>query len=330
MKARLLLPILFGTLFAFPANAGTYSSLDPGYVQAVYAVSSAPLTSFTFAPNGDIWAVQNSPGALIRFDSHSTQSVHGTQVHPISQSAPTAGFWGVTSHPDGRLYLVSNSLGIADMSTGSLLSTDNFCSSLQLAGLQLAACPVPPYHLALVGNNGFLDFDPVSLSCVDVGAGTNSDVSYDVNGDAAVFHTYTGALCCPPRTYTINTLTGLGPNLQSLGLGVMSMSFSSIATGVAVLDGMHQVIAVFEDGTVLDVDLPGKTQRVFASGGFPNAYGTPGGLVRKGPDGALYVLQAGTHYDDGTVTSDFSIVRISQKVVATESTTWGRIKGAYR
>jgi hypothetical protein len=333
MKARLLLPILALAFFVLPAHAGTYAFLDPGYKQEVYAVSANALTGFTFAPNGNIWAVQNSPNALIRFDSHSTHEVFGTSVHPIFQSAalgpsaPIAPFWGVTSHPDGRLYLGSAiAVGIADMSTGDLLQVGSLCG-----GYQLAVDPLLPNHLTSVGNGQVIDIDPASLACTVIESSLSlyfSDVSYDLDGGLAIGQSITQEFCCPLHDVTSYSLTGFGPNYALLSNVAVRIPFS--ANGIAVFDGMHHVIAALEDGSLIEADLPDNTSRLFASGGFPNNYDRPGGLVRKGPDGALYVLQAGTHYDDGTVSPSFSIVRISQKEIATQPTTWGKVKAAYR
>jgi len=332
LRARLLLLILSLAVTALPASAGTYAFLDPAYKQEVYAVSPKALTSFTFAPNGDIWAVQNSPNALIRFDSHSTQEVFGTSVHPIvrtaalTPTAPIGPFQGIASHPDGRLYLASGyEFGIADMTTGDMLQEDLICG-----GFQLAVNPVSS-HLTSVGNGEIVDFDPASLTCTVIGSALSlnfSDASYDLDGGLAIGQSIYQEVCCPEHGQTTYNLMGLGPNYALLpGVSVV-LPFN--ANGLAVFDGMHHVIAALSDGSLYEADLPGGTSRLFASGGFPNSDYTPGGLVRKGPDGALYVLLPGAHYDDGTVTSDFSIVRISQREIATKATTWGRIKGEYR
>ena len=64
------------------------------------------------------------------------------------------------------------------------------------------------------------------------------------------------------------------------------------------------------DGTMTRFDFPADdytqapVQSVFASGGFR------GDLSQVGADGCLYVTQDGTRYDDGTVTSDDSLVQI--------------------
>src|SRR5262245_3246899 len=87
MKARLVLLIFAAAISPASAGSAPYSYLAPGYVQQVYAVSPTAITSFAFAPNGDIWAVRQSPNALIRFDSHTTQVIHETELHPIIQTA---------------------------------------------------------------------------------------------------------------------------------------------------------------------------------------------------------------------------------------------------
>jgi hypothetical protein len=64
------------------------------------------------------------------------------------------------------------------------------------------------------------------------------------------------------------------------------------------------------DGTITRYDFPGDdytqtpTQSLLAAGGFR------GDLSQVGPDGCLYVTQAGTRFDDGTVGSTNSLVRI--------------------
>jgi DNA-binding beta-propeller fold protein YncE len=58
------------------------------------------------------------------------------------------------------------------------------------------------------------------------------------------------------------------------------------------------------DGTISRINADGTTQ-LFASGGFR------GDLSFVGPDGAWYISQAGTRYEDGTTSGLNSIVRIS-------------------
>src|SRR5439155_13746618 len=93
---------------------------------------------------------------------------------------------------------------------------------------------------------------------------------------------------------------------------VRNIPLASIPSGIA----FHSAPSAFAvtnntDGTMTRLDFPSNDysqaplQSVFADGGFP------GNLMHVGPDAALYVTQAGTRFDDGTITTDSSIARIA-------------------
>lgn len=327
MKARLVLPVLFVAFAPVAASAGTFSYLDPNYVQEVYAVNVGPITSLAFAPNGDVWAVQTSPNALIRFDSQATTVVNGTRVHPIVATVPLpapAFYQGIANHPDGSLYVTGGPIVRADASSGSVVSTGD-C----VAGEQLAADPTAPNHLLGVGLGLHVDVDPASLACQDVGGLPDLMNDFD-----AVFD---------PTSHDLLTVLAYKAYdwpVEHYDYYVSRTNAGWVAQlpaqpgGIAVLDGLRQVIVTLQDGTIDQLDLIGADQThkatpvAFATGGFPSPYAGP--IVRRGPDGSLFVIQAGTRYDDGTETPEYSIVRISPKEVRTEATTWGKLKAAYR
>src|SRR5262245_48771743 len=199
--------------------------------------------------------------------------------------------------------------------------------------LQLAASPVAPNHLESVGNGTISDIDPSSLACSLAGGALSlnfTDVSYGPDGNMVMTRIYSYEGCCPPGTVMINSLHLFASNYVPLGV-YAPLPSDAYPIGVAVWDGYHQVIAALKDGTLLETSLPSSTPaHLFASGGFPWPSFVQGGIVRVGPDGALYALQAGTRYDDGTVSAEYSIVRIAPLDIPTQATTWGRLKASYR
>ena len=339
MKSCYLLLLLgLSILASSAATAAPYTYLSPGFDQQVYAAIAGQVTSFAFAPNGDIWALRKSPNALVRIDAHATQMVNGTALHPISQTVPVTAafgdvFIGVANHPNGSLYLAAmQQMAIADATTGAILQPGAVGSC---GGWQATASPTLPYHLLVASGWGDRDVDPSTLNCTTVYAGSTQ---FDFHADSA-FDPATGMLLSvaavrvsdfPVETYRYY-LMRFSPNY---GQGGAWAELPVFPTGVAPFQGLPHVIVGLVDGTLVDVDFsasqPGPV-KLFASGGFPLATGfSNGGIVRVGPDGALYALQPGTRYDDGTVTSESSIVRISEHEIPTQATTWGKLKASYR
>jgi len=68
------------------------------------------------------------------------------------------------------------------------------------------------------------------------------------------------------------------------------------------------------------------TPSVNRNGGFR------GDLSQVGTEGCIYLTQDGARYDDGTVTTENSVVRICGDFTPVDArpTTWGKLKASYR
>jgi hypothetical protein len=342
MKARLLLMILVLVFPSRVAHAGPFSYLDPGFVQELYAVNPTEITSFTFAPNGDLWAVQESPNALIRFDSHATHTVSGNQLHPIVQTVPITSsvgtVVGIALHPDGNLFLFAdNGTLVADATTGAVIETSP--GPLPCGGGQGTADPLSPNHLAVIGPGVLVDLDPNALTCslntwpVSFDHMYERDLVFDPSN-----HDLIAAIGIEIGDFPVETYSNWIDRFRTAQGGQMVglAGLPGVPAGLTLLSGLRETVVAMEDGMIYRTDLEGAdtnhlaSLQLLASGGFPTI-NYSGNLVRKGPDGSLYVLQAGTRYNDsGNVTSEYSIVRIMEKSIATQVTTWGRVKAAYR
>jgi hypothetical protein len=107
---------------------------------------------------------------------------------------------------------------------------------------------------------------------------------------------------------TLNTVTIIN---RSGGLVQNSGVISGVPDGISFhATAPKFVVTNNNDGSMTRLDFPGDnytmppTLSLFASGGFR------GDLTQVGPDGCIYLTQDGTRYDDGTSSSNSSIVHI--------------------
>ena len=275
----------------------------PPFTQALYGVAPNFFGGVAFAPNGDPLVDECAFGGspLHRFDHTTTLPVtNGTStLHPVTTESSNAGC-GLTNHPNGALY-TNTSAGVIklDANTGA-----------QLAG------PFGPGGRALgiavdpqTGNLAYVESDS-TIGFVDPGFTTTGTLSTVTSGgfvDQIIYDPTGNYLFLSNRD--LNALTILkrdGTLVQNVPL-----VFGGGPDGIA----FHATAPTFvltnnNDGSLTRFDFPGSdftqtpTQSVFASGGFR------GDMSQVGPDGCLYLTQAGTRYDDGTVTGQNSLVQI--------------------
>lgn len=309
---RALKPALAGTICAvamiaaFPtaASAATdpFPTLQPPFTQALYGSASGFFGGVAFASNGDVFvdACQFSNSSLTRFDSHSTlPAQHGTTTLHPSTVVPSAAGCGLTNHPNGSLYSnTSNGVVRLDGTTGAQTG-----GPFGGAGDALGIAPDPVNgKLAYVSSNGqILEVDPNLTASTVFSTATSG-------------HFIDGIYFDPSGKYLFESDRSPGFHLTVVdrsGALVQSVPLTHEPDGIAFHAGSTKfVVTDSTDGTMSRYDFPGNdftqppTITSFATGGFR------GDLSQVGPDGCLYVTQAGTRFADGTTSGNNSIVQI--------------------
>ena len=309
------------------AAGQSFTFLQAGFTQSLFGTNptSTEDTGVAFAPNGDVWVVPacaTSTNPLDRFSLSSTFTSHGSTLHTFTTVPSNAGC-GLTNNADGTMY-TNTGAGVVNLDANS---------GAQLRGpfgpggdaLGIASDP-QTNNIVYVGTTGTIQF-------VDTGFTTSGTFSSATSGDfidGIAFDPTGNFLFVSNRT--IPGLTIIKRN----GTLVQNVPMSSTPDGIA----FHAVSPKFVvtnnlDGTMTRFDFPADdftmtpTASVFASGGFR------GDLMQVGSDTCLYLTQDGTRFDDGTTSTNNSIVQIcggfapplEQPITAT-GTTISAIEGA--
>jgi hypothetical protein len=288
-----------------PASAAgqSFTSLQPGFTQELFGVNPNFFGGVAFAPDGDPLVDNCSGGGspLFRFDRQTNlPPVNGTStLHPNSTLASGAGC-GLTNHPNGSLYTNTTS-GVVRLNANTGAQTGG---PFGVAGNALGIAPDPQTgNLVYVGSDGTIRFVNAALTT----SGTFSTVTSG-NFVDGIFFSPDGNFLFLANRSPIFRVTIVN---RSGGL-VQHVLTSSEPDGIA----FHAIAPKFvvtnnTNGTLTRLDFPGDnfsqppSSSTFASGGFR------GDLSQVGPDGCLYVTQDnGTRYDNGTVDSNSSLVRI--------------------
>ena len=296
--ATLAAPLLVGAA----VQAQSFTFLDPNFTQELYAVDPSFLGGVAFAPNGDVWAdhCAFSGSALERWDNSATTLINGSNVHNKVGTFPSNAGCGLTNHPNGTLYTnTSNGVVQLDVNTAVQIGVP-----FGTPGNALGITPDPiSGDLVYVAADGSLAFVTSDLS---TNTGTYSTVTTGNFLDGIFFDPTGQFVFCANRS-PIFRCTIIDRN----GALVQQVDLPSEPDGIAFHDKEGFVLTINLDGTISRLDFPNQdyslspTITLFASGGFR------GDLSQVGPDGSLYLTQAGTRYDDGTVTGENSIVRIT-------------------
>src|SRR5262245_43050630 len=98
--------VFAATVIATAAHAQSFTFLQPGFTQELYATTTGFFGGVAFAPDGDLWVTPCVPsdGVLVRFDAATTINLGGTTVHPLVTSVPSVVGCGLTNHPNGFMY----------------------------------------------------------------------------------------------------------------------------------------------------------------------------------------------------------------------------------
>jgi len=303
------------------ASAGqSFTFLQPGFTQAIYGVSPSFMGGVAFAPDADPWvdqcSVDGSP--LTRFDGSSTYVVNGTTLHPGTVFSSSAGC-GLANGINGNVY------------------TNTFAGVRELdpdTGAPIGG-PFGP-----TGNALGIALDPQTGDFVYVGS---DGTLYRVNESLTVASTFStvttgnfvdGVAWSPDGNFVF--LSNRLPStrltiLDRNGNLVQHVPMTSEPDGIAFHASTPRfVVTNNTNGTMTRFDFPGDdytqvpVQSVFASGGFR------GDLSQVGADSCLYLTQAGTRYDNGTVTTENSLVQICGGLAPPSITRAGAVTAAHR
>jgi RTX calcium-binding nonapeptide repeat (4 copies) len=279
----------------------SFLTLAPGFTQEIFGVHPSFLGGIAFAPDGDPLVancVNSSGSPLQRFDRQGVAPVvNSTNLHPVTALPSDAGC-GLTNHPNRALYS-NTSRGVVklDPDTGAFLAGP-FGPNGNALGI---AIDPQTGNLVYVGSDGTIHFVDAALTTTGVfSTVTTGDfvdgILFDPLGDFLFL-----ANRSPSFALTI---------LRRDGTLVQDVPMSSEPDGIAFTSAPKFMVTNNLDGTMTRFDFPADdftqvpVQSVFATGGHR------GDLVQVGPDGCLFVTQAGTRYDNGALTGENSLVRI--------------------
>ena len=316
------LPVLS---LAMPAHAVQYSYLDPNYSQQIYA---APLT-----PNQEAGMAWTSGGNLLTragnqiLEHNLTQNatVNGTNVHGVTVSHTITGLsttgYGMTKGLDGKIYTVTGA-GLERFDPSNWAAPATLLPG-SVGGPGWGVTTMSNGDIAYSDSSNIFVYDPVALTntLVYTSAAQVDDIEASSNGYIALSGHSNGTITVITNTgtpvITFSTATGSGLHMPD---------------GLAFGDGVN-ADAVFSnnnDGTITKYQLTSGFTSLLTSTdiatNLPQTYpigGAYGDLASVGPDCAFYVTQyenggsngstpgVGTHWDNGTTTSQASIIRIS-------------------
>jgi Bacterial Ig-like domain (group 1) len=284
------------------AEAGqSFLFLQSGFTQEVYGVSSSFMGGVAFAPDGDPWVDSGCGGtgtSLTRFDGSTTYVAFSTTLHP-GTLVPSAAGCGLTNGANGNLFS-NTGAGVVELDPNSGAQIGG---PFGPGGDALGIAPDPQTgDLVYVGGNGTLFKVDEALTTFS----TFSTVTTNNFVDGIAWDPTGNFLFLSNRSPSFR-LTILDRN----GNLVQHVSMTSEPDGISFHASPPKfVVTNNTDGTMTRFDFPADdftqppSDTVFASGGFR------GDLSQVGTDGCIYLTQDGTRYDDGTTTSENSLVRI--------------------
>jgi hypothetical protein len=308
------------------ASPQSFTFLQPGFTQQIFGVSNTFMAGVAFASNGDPWVVGGTVGnclpgtTLLRFGSP-TFVQNGTTLHTESTVTNSNVYCGLTNHPNGRLYanIDDGVNGVAELdgSTGAAIRAFGAPGN----GLGITVDPITN-RVVYVAKDcrststctiKSIDTSPTPTS-IDFAVLTPSQATFV---DGIAFDPTGNFLFLATRSPSPFKLT----ILDRTGAIVRQVTMASEPDGIAFHGtAPHFVVTNNNDGTMTRFDFASDdytqipTITTFASGGFR------GDLAQVGPDHCLYVTQDGTRYDDGTVTTEDSLVRICGNFAGTRTT----------
>jgi sugar lactone lactonase YvrE len=299
-----------GALFTLAGSAAAGESflvLKPGFTQEIVGLSATFIGGVAFAPNGDPWVDDCGGGQLMRFDlQRIAPPIHGTQLHPVT-IVNSAVDCGLANHPDGFIY--SNTLdGVVQVNANTGLPTGKVVGPPGNR-FGIATDPQTGDLVYVTGPDCFPGFPgPCGIETVD-----------PVTGVASVFVALPGVTFIDGIAFEPGGSRLFLSNFSARSVIVIDRSAPGARNGTVnreiPISATPDGIAFHRDGFLVTSNGGGTLTKIvlgppdvlstFASGGGRND------LSQVGPDGCLYTTQDSfTRFDDGTVTSDSSLVRI--------------------
>ena len=281
----------------------SFLSLEAGFTQELIGVDDGFMGGVAFAPDGDpiVTKCIDSGSSLRRFDlSGKPINVNMSELAPITEVTSKAGC-GLTSHPNGSLYSnVKNRNGVTrlDPDTG-VVRGGPFGSRGN--GLGITVNPLSGM-IVYVGDDG-------TLYEVDPELKNERIISTALRGKFldGIYFSPTGRF-----VFAANRTDWAVSIVDTVdGALIRTVPLGHEPDGIAFHAGDPQfVVTVNLDGTMSRLDFPSNEffeppdVSLFASGGFR------GDLAEVGPDGCLYLTQAGVRYANGVTGSANSLVKI--------------------
>jgi hypothetical protein len=268
-----------------PTQTTPFATLANGFTQALYGTYNGfLLMGVAFAPNGDPLVVA-SGGPLVRFSTSSTSVFLGSTIHNSSTLPNNAGI-GLTNHPNGTLY--SNTGGGVlnlDANTGAVLHGPYGPAG---SGFGIAVDPQTG-DLAYTGKDGNIDYVTSDFKS----NGTFSTATTGQFTDQIAFDP-TGNFLFLAQGSDLKILNSHGTLVQSIPTpgGSDGIAFHASSPKFVVTNNNNGTITRFDFAK--DDYTQAPTVTPFASGGFR------GDQAQVGPDGNLYLTQAGTVFANGT------------------------------
>jgi sugar lactone lactonase YvrE len=292
---------MYGAIPVSPAHAtidpnATFSFLQDGFTQEVWAVAETYPVGVVFASNGDVLTCY---GGGHRFSANNTTLVHGSTIHTETTFASGCNGLGLTNHPNGFVY---------NNTFGGVTKLDPNNNLALVAG---------PYGQA--GSNYGIATDPQTGNLVYVASDysihwVNADfTSSGVFSANSLGHGLIDQIAFDP-TGNFLFLSGWGDHtlivLHRDGSVAQVVPMSHQPDGIAFHTSNPQFVATNDtDGTLVRFDFPNNdftqtpSQTVLGSGA---GYGDHTGV---GPDGCWYVSNGAVKYADGTAAGT-GLVRI--------------------
>lgn len=307
----LILTVLLAMAAVASGDHGTgsgrsFTFLEAGFTQEITGVSSHFMGGVAFSPEGDVWVNDClfAGSELHRFDLQGVApEAFGTALHPESIVSSNAGC-GMTNHPDGFIYS-NTGLGVVQIDAATGAPTGKIVGP---PGNALGIAPDP--------QTGDLVY--VAENCRFTGT---CDI-LTVDPDTGVSSTFV-------RLPGFNFVDGIyfSPDGSKLFLAKRSPGFAvtvidrsapAARTGAfnrdIALPTEPDGIAFHQDGFVVTANTDGTLSKIVPGPDSVTLFASGGGrsdLTQVGSDSCLYVTQdIFTRYDDGTVTTQSSVVRI--------------------
>lgn len=289
-------------IIAFGSKAAPFSFLHPDYQQELIvttAIGGQAVAGVTLGLDGLLYTNGNGSPGISVWDPSNRVTINGSSVSSLVTSINNSSDdgWGITIDNTGNLYMLgSNRLYQVDKTT--LSST--FVGNAGTYGLAYDRATDSFYSSS--GNSIIHTMkDGSSNTIVANTQGFIDQVAIDPTGNYIA-----GAECCSASTGSIH--------IWDIHTGVLvveaDLNPDHAPDGLA-FDTHGNIFTNNTDGTVTRIEFnsgysAGSTgQTLIASGGF---YGDLAGV---GADGAFYLSQYGTRFDNGTTSSFSSIVKLS-------------------